>query len=54
MTTASLTPLANQRFMEGYSCSEAVASVFAARLDLDGDALRRAAAAFGGGIGGMA
>lgn len=50
------TPLAGQaeqRFLDGYSCSEAVASVFAARFGLPEDPLRRAACGFGGGMGGL-
>ncbi|MBU1001759.1 MAG: C-GCAxxG-C-C family protein [Proteobacteria bacterium] len=49
-------PLARQteqRFLDGYSCSEAVASIFAAHLGLPEEPLRRAACGFGGGIGGL-
>lgn len=40
------------RFASGYSCAEAVASVFAARFNLPEDALRRASLGFSGGLGG--
>ncbi|BBD09933.1 C-GCAxxG-C-C family protein [Desulfovibrio ferrophilus] len=53
--TASTSPASNaeQRFLDGYSCSESVASIFATHFGLPEEPLRRAACGFGGGMGGM-
>jgi len=42
--------LAKQMFMQGYSCSQAVACAFAQECDMTVDQLKKAAIAFGGGF----
>ncbi len=49
--TMSRSDRAVARFMEGYSCAQAVASAFADALGMPEDLLLKAAAGFGGGMG---
>lgn len=42
---------ATELFSQGYNCAQAVALAFADKVDIDLDALKRASAPFGGGMG---
>ena len=51
METSERGARAQQNFLKGYNCSQAVALAFADLIDMDESLLLRAVSSFGGGLG---